>query len=893
MPPQAAEGNLVVAEREWIEVVGGSRAHPAFEKIPDLGVPRRGPGEFVLNSFWALADEEEDCQTSENLFEEQNTMVENSGDAVARGNLSNEHLSSAMKETIQKPVDWGPELLRQRTLDRLAQFKDGGSTSRVELPEPSKASSRWAQLTIRLGLSAYFGSLPTNVAGDGPDESIAAIPCNGHVSEAARLSCPCRSLDPPKWLRGTPRHPHDSSNCRFAGDIVTSCCEDESCEEELSAEDDPPREWMLKWWRWPRQFRSRMRHGIKLPWTATPPRYCREPDPNYDSAHHEKVYEEFCRLRRRQFIEGPFARDDPRITSVQPIGAVPKKDAPGKPRNRKRVVVDSSASGLNDLLPKWLVNLPNVRDALARVRGTNWYGAKIDLSDAFFMSPLSPYDRQFHAVVDPTPAGWRPPPDSDEHGKEGVRDHVPGHDAYRYRVTPFGNTLSPYYFISAVETMTTYLTECWGMDVLAYVDDFLCLGGTKSRVRATLAAVRASLTYLGFGESLEKFEDVDHVATWLGLDINMLDGIMEVQYPLAKRDALAITLQEFFDEHHGSTTPVDRLELAQLIGKINFASNGVRYGNLYIRALYAALYKDIEHLTLKQRVHCRGKVTLTDEFWADFRWWQNILPDAQGVRFHIDRQDDFHRIFGDASSAGRGANYYALEGIESISMPWCPSMQVASSNLRELHTVWDCIQEWGHRWERGARVLYSTDNMTTAKSVNRGWASSEQLNTITRKIHLWAAAHDVEIISRWVPGTSIIRESSDELSRAEQFAPPDPTVWAISGRARAHWRRVHGDVPELPHYMNVDFRLRDALRRREADPSYSATILVPDWPTAAWYRLLRKFRLDHRYDVNTPLLVHPTKGTCRTRHPIIVLRLPAPDDAPLTRRQRQHARSCV
>ena len=93
--------------------------------------------------------------------------------------------------------------------------------------------------------------------------------------------------------------------------------------------------------------------------------------------------------------------------------------------------------------------------------------------------------------------------------------------------------------------------------------------------------------------------------------------------------------------------------------------------------------------------------------------------------------------------------------------------------------------------------------------------------------------------------------------------------------------------------MNVDFRLREALRRREADPSYSATILVPDWPTAAWYRLLRKFRLDHRYDVNTPLLVHPTKGTCRTRHPIIVLRLPALDDAPLTRRQRQHARSCV
>ena len=94
--------------------------------------------------------------------------------ALASSGLS--QFSSVKKVEGRKPADWGPALLRQKTLDRLAQFKDGGASSRVELPEPFAACGRWAALTIRLGLSAHFGSLPTNVAGDGPDPEIAAAP---------------------------------------------------------------------------------------------------------------------------------------------------------------------------------------------------------------------------------------------------------------------------------------------------------------------------------------------------------------------------------------------------------------------------------------------------------------------------------------------------------------------------------------------------------------------------------------------------------------------------------------------------------------------------------------------------------------------------------------------
>ena len=506
------------------------------------------------------------------------------------------------------------------------------------------------------------------------------------------------------------------------------------------------------------------------------------------------------------------------------------------------------------------------------------------------MNSVHPIDRKHFAIEDPTPPGWRPAADSDEADGAGITDHTAESGAtYRYRVTPFGSALSPYFFIDPTEHLMRYLRDKWGLDVLAYVDDVLCLGASRARVAATLSALRACMDYLGFAENMKKFEDIDERFSWLGLDVDTNPDVMEVQYPADKRAKLLELLRDFRQTHHRPGAWVSRAELATLIGRVGFASLGVRYGCLYLRRLYDALHGDLGHLTLRQRIHMRGRVQLSDEFWADFGWWEEALPLAQGVKFYTDRQTDFHRIYGDASAMGRGATWYADDGPRSFSHAWTPEMQVASSNLRELHTLWDCVQAFGTEWARGSRVCYATDNMTTAASVNRGSSASRQLDEMTRRIHLWGAAHDVEFISRWIPGTSIIREGSDGLSRADQFAAPDRTSWRLTDTVAAHWAAVHGEALELPLYMDVDERLREILRRRTADPAYTASICVPEWTSAAWWRLLRHFRPDHSYAAGARILEHPTRGTCATLHPMVILRLPAAGERPLSQAERRRA----
>ena len=265
------------------------------------------------------------------------------------------------------------------------------------------------------------------------------------------------------------------------------------------------------------------------------------------------------------------------------------------------------------------------------------------------------------------------------------------------------------------------------------------------------------------------------------------------------------------------------------------------------------------------------------------------------MRFWPDRTADLLHVFGDASQAGRGATWYAPDGPRSFSRAWSPEMQVASSNYRELHTFWDALCEWGSDWPPHSRVLYTTDNTTTAKALASGVVHSDQMMELVRRIHAWAAAKDVTVLGRWAPGTALIAEGSDGLSRAECFAPRDATEWSMLPAVAAHWEHVGGSAPVFPAYYNVGRELRARLRAYEADPAAGAcTILVPDWPTADWFPPLRRCEAWHRYEVGTRLLRRPgSEAAFELRHPVLVLRLPAPGEGQLSRAQRRRAALCV
>ena len=340
-----------------------------------------------------------------------------------------------------------------------------------------------------------------------------------------------------------------------------------------------------------------------------------------------------------------------------------------------------------------------------------------------------------------------------------------------------------------------------------------------------------------------------------------------------------------------------RKELASLVGKLAFASYAVECGHLYVSPLYSALHRHVEHLTLSQRMHMRGHTTLDPDVRETLEWWAAALPTAPGRRFHVHRGvRDLEHVWGDASSAGRGATWYGPDGPISFSRAWGDEMRAASSNLRELSTLLDCVQLWGDQWLAGSRVLYTTDNSTTAACVNRGYGRRDEggrLSAVTKRLHLWAAQRAVSLQSRWAPGTAIIAEGSDALSREDRFAPRPSVPWRLAPAVGEQWAHMLGGAPSLPLFQEAGDALRSALRAQAAGTAHAAvTLILPDWPSAAWFAHLRRTHVLYRYPAGAACLRHPDNLTTpvRSRHPLLVVHIPASvSDAPpmLTKGQRR------
>ena len=194
-----ADTNLIVQEPAAWSLVESRRRHRRSTRTPKNQLPGHHGGKcvkkvrrraldpkapiFVPNLFAALGElAGEDCQTASVSLSpakrqvNENKMKPDGKKEVSRASSLRMQLLSAKPAAVGKPADWGPALLRQKNLDRLAQFEDGGSSSRIELPEPSKACTQWAALTIRLGLSGHFGS--------------PADQCGGRWARLGDSSCP-------------------------------------------------------------------------------------------------------------------------------------------------------------------------------------------------------------------------------------------------------------------------------------------------------------------------------------------------------------------------------------------------------------------------------------------------------------------------------------------------------------------------------------------------------------------------------------------------------------------------------------------------------------------------------------------------------------------------------
>ena len=187
------------------------------------------------------------------------------------------------------------------------------------------------------------------------------------------------------------------------------------------------------------------RSGANLLWTGLPKPFYR---PNYSSVldNITPVCDELDRLAGMSKIR-PWRGPGPRPRVVSPMGVI-LKDL------KTRMIVDMTASGVNGNLHNPHFAMPTIDSALQVIRPGDWLG-KIDLTDAFLNFPLKEEDQTLFGV---------------QHPKTG--------QFWVYTCLPFGNSNSPYKFV----TFSSYLLDALARqgldDLICYMDDYLIRGAS-------------------------------------------------------------------------------------------------------------------------------------------------------------------------------------------------------------------------------------------------------------------------------------------------------------------------------------------------------------------------------------------------------------------------------
>jgi hypothetical protein len=198
-----------------------------------------------------------------------------------------------------------------------------------------------------------------------------------------------------------------------------------------------------------------------------------------------------------------------------------------------------------------------------------------------------------------------------------------------------------------------------------------------------------------------------------------------------------------------------------------------------------------------------AKLTAEDKEGLENWFWLLTLNPGRAARGY--RSGVLVPTLGDGSGTGTGGTVLYDDVASEMWMgTWHPRLFHFSAVWKERRTLQATLERaWASKRDglRGVTFFYFTDNMATYYAVSKGSSKSARLHAMVvqiKRLEILLGCH-LEVIH--VPGTTIITEGTDDLSRgiwlsplrsrpkqqailAEIFAPlphsPDVTAWAVN-----------------------------------------------------------------------------------------------------------------
>ena len=646
----------------------------------------------------------------------------------------------------------------------------------------------------------------------------------------------------------------------------------------------------LLWWNWKGPIPHELRTGFKLPLRRKPSSTF--PD-NYESADVEKVWSEFTRMNTRKYMEGPYDAGDPRVFMTHPLAAVPKKGT-----TKLRLVVDMTASLLNDCLVAHRFILPQVEDVARKCYAGAWMICA-DLVDGFYGVEVRGEDRQYLGLKHPRTGKY-----------------------YRYTRLAMGAACSPAAFSRlvawAVQEAQAYpefapvrmvindvdpnMPRIYGVNSQGlpvtnqawFVDDGLLVAPTREACqKAYDRLVWVLESRLGWRICSRKTVGPCQRLLFCGLELDTVGrdvGGPCTRLSAERRQRCQTTLATFM-QSTARTGMANRRELAGLVGELSFAGNAIPAGRCFLSRLYRALHEmdELEDQRGDSSMYDRV-IKLPPQAVLDLMWWKACLAEAECVRLWRSGTFAMHRCWSDASDYGFAESIATAETDHYPSMAfthgvWPDSVAGHSSNWHELGTIVHSIRL---RLEdlRGSNIHYMTDNATAVKGVNTGALRSPKLMKLIRELKLLQAKGNIGLEAIHLRGTMIIRQGADGASRQapwlgmysdspsshDTFAPVEWPVFGLNGSIldslavlnESHTQDGSDPLTWFPtmdiagqdtlvhvrpcHVTHILEMLLDAQLRQPEDTAF--TVIVPQVGMRTWSKYVKHFRRRESHEVH-------------------------------------------
>ena len=550
---------------------------------------------------------------------------------------------------------------------------------------------------------------------------------------------------------------------------------------------DGPRHLQILWWEFPREHWEPLRSGGSMNFLKEP-RIGFTPNSNLTPEQREIGGEFADELISLGVLEEAPA-DDP-VVATCPLFVVPKPGQPGQ----WRVIADCKKGGQNEAMGPGPVYLPQAHVLLHQMY-TNGWTAVVDASKMFYQFPTVISERRYLGLIHPV---------------TGL--------VYRYKGLPMGSTSSPSLACRYGAGFLRRLRErhpdlfggkpvenTWrrlvsegtyegdwghgrvevGTDGLpknllsGFVDDFAVHGPTKDKTSRGLTAFMDFAVEVGFLVNPKKVDPPSQTAKYIGFIFDT-QGTPTLRIPPVKRSR-ARAMVAYLLQQRGQ--PVPRLVLSVVTGVLEalVPATPSRIGHTYLRRLYDCTWMDISDQLELPRDRYYEKVSLDEGAWLDLTWWHDHLLLASGQCARPHRTSTLVAHFGDGSGTGTGGTNEVLGDPKTGPKPmemwmgrWEHCVHQFSSNWRELKTLETTLKRELARPDSRSRdctLFYFTDNSTTYHVVNGGSSRSPGLHELVYSIKTLEIRLRCMLEVVHVPGTTLISQGADDLSRGVWVSP--------------------------------------------------------------------------------------------------------------------------